>query len=136
MYYTLLVFLGVVLYGIAAFTRKLSVEQINPYQIQLISCIVHAVLIPILMYLAPNNKNFNTYSVGMASLTTLLGIGGGLAFSYLLRGNANAGVVSALLGISPVVTIALSYFFYHDTISVWKCFAFFFAILSVIMVNY
>ena len=136
MNYMLLVLLGVLCYGIAAFGRKLTIAQMSPYQLQMIAGIIYIALIPLWLSIIPHNKNLNVSNISLAVFTTILGIMGGLAFSFLLRGNANAGVVSALLGISPVITIILSYFVYNDTISVWKCLAFFFAILSVILVNF
>lgn len=136
MSYVIFVSLGIILYGIAAFTRKLSVDQINPYQIQLISCLVHAALIPVFWHLCPNNKNMSSYAIIMATVTTIIGLTGNVIFSFLLRGNVNPAVISALLGLSPVITFGLSYFIFHDTMSIWKALAFFFAILSVILVNF
>jgi len=134
--YIFYVLLGVILYGIAAFTRKISVDHINPYQIQLVSCLLHALLIPLFWYLCSGIKGLNVVGVTMASLTTVLGIGGGIAFSYLLRGNVNAGVVSAILGLSPIVTFTISMIIFHDSISFWKMIAFLLALLSVILVNF
>jgi drug/metabolite transporter (DMT)-like permease len=136
MSYMLLVLLGVICYGISAFSRKLTINEMSPYQLQMIAGFVYIALIPLWIFVIPHNKNLNINNISLAVFTTILGILGGLTFSFLLKGNSNAGVISALLGISPVITLALSYFVYHDTISIWKCLAFFFALLSVILVNY
>jgi drug/metabolite transporter (DMT)-like permease len=136
MSYMLLVLFGVICYGISAFGRKLTIAEMSPYQLQMIAGFIYIALIPLWIFITPHNKNLSINNVSLAVFTTILGIMGGLSFSFLLKGNANAGVVSALLGISPVITIALSYFVYHDVISIWKCLAFFFALLSVILVNY
>lgn len=139
MRYFSLVLLGIVVFGIAAFFRKLSVERLNPYQQQMISSIVCALLIPIWLFICGglpkvSNENFTSYF--FAVLTTLFGVVGALIFSTLLRSTNEVGVTSALLSLSPIVTLALSFMFFHETISFWKIMAFVFALASAIMVRF
>lgn len=78
----------------------------------------------------------NTPGIIFAATATILGIAGGLAYSFILTKNINPGVAAALLGLSPVVTIALSVLIYHESLSVWKVLAFVLALMSAILVNF
>lgn len=133
---SLLICLGIILFGIAAFFRKLAVDRMHPYQLQIINAYVYILLLPIFYYLASFYKPMEMPGITFAAITTVLGIAGGLAYSFVLTKNVNPGVAAALLGLSPVVTIALSVLIYHENISVWKVLAFILALLSAILVNF
>lgn len=133
---SLLICIGIVLFGIAAFFRKLAVDRMHPYQLQLINGYIYIALMPFWLYLASNLKPMSPEGIFYASITTLLGIAGGLIYSFVLTKNVDIGVASALLGLSPVVTIALSFLFLHEQVTVWRMLAFMFALLSAILVNF
>lgn len=133
---SLLICLGIVLFGIAAFFRKLAVDRMHPYQLQIINAYVYILLLPLFYYLASFYKPMAVPGITFAAITTILGIAGGLAYSFVLTKHVNAGVAAALLGLSPVVTIALSTLIFHENISVWKVLAFICALASAILVNF
>lgn len=139
MRYFSLVLSGIVVFGIAAFFRKLSVERLNPYQQQMISSIVCALLIPLWVYISGGLPKINaeTYSsYFFAVMTTLCGVVGATIFSYLLKDTREVGVTAALLSLSPIVTLALSFAFFHENISFWKMIAFVLALASAILVRF
>ncbi len=133
---SLLICLGIVLFGIAAFFRKLAVDRMHPYQLQMINAYIYIILLPAFYYLTIPLKPMTFPGITFAATATILGIAGGLAYSFILTKNVNPGVAAALLGLSPVVTIALSVLIYHEHISIWKIMAFIFALLSAILVNF
>lgn len=133
---SLLICLGIILFGIAAVFRKLAVDRIHPYQLQIINAYIYILLLPLFYYLTADLKPMVVPGIIFASIATLLGIAGGLAYNFILTENINPGVAAALLGLSPVVTIALSILIYHEHISVWKVTAFILALLSAILVNF
>lgn len=139
MRYFSLVFIGVVVFGIAAFFRKLSVDRLDPYQQQMVSSIVCACLIPIWFILCsglPRITSENTSSYIFAVLTALCGVIGAVVFSTLLKGTNEVGVTSALLSLSPIITLTMSFMFFHEKMSFWKIMAFVFALASAIMVKF
>jgi bacterial/archaeal transporter family protein len=139
MRYFSLVLLGIITFGFAAFFRKLSVERLNPYQQQMISGMVYIVLIPLWAYIGgglPKISNENYSSYFFAIMTTLCGIVGAVVFSFLLKGTNEVGVTSALLSLSPIITLALSFMFFHESISFWKILAFILALASAILVRF
>jgi drug/metabolite transporter (DMT)-like permease len=133
---SLLICLGIVLFGIAAFFRKFAVDRLHPYQLQIINGYIYLILMPIWFYLAHDIKPMTMPGIFYACITTLFGIAGGLAYSFILTKNVNPGVAAALLGLSPVVTIAMSTFFFHESLSIWKILAFTCALASAILVNF
>lgn len=133
---SLLICLGIILFGIAAFFRKLAVDRMHPYQLQMINAYIYIILLPVFYYLTMPLKPMNTPGIIFAATATILGIAGGLAYSFILTKNINPGVAAALLGLSPVVTIALSVLIYHESLSVWKVLAFILALMSAILVNF
>lgn len=132
----LLICIGIVLFGIAAFFRKLAVDRMHPYQLQIINAYVYIILLPVFLYLASSVPPMNFSGVVFAVTTTLLGITGGLIYSFVLTKHVDIGVASALLGLSPVVTIALSFIFLHEQLTPWKVLAFIMALGSAILVNF
>ena len=139
MRYFSLVLIGIVTFGIAAFFRKLSVERLNPYQQQMVSSIVCALLIPIWFFFCgglPKITSDNSSSYVFAILTAICGVIGAVAFSTLLKGTNEIGVTSALLSLSPIVTLIMSFMFFHEKMSFWKAVAFILALVSAVLVRF
>lgn len=133
---SLLICLGIILFGVAAFFRKLAVDRMHPYQLQMINAYIYIILLPTFYYLTLPLKPMPFAGITFASIATILGIAGGLAYSFILTKNINPGVAAALLGLSPVITIAMSVFIYHESLSLWKIMAFALAVISAILVNF
>ncbi len=57
----LLILLTILFTGVSVFFRKLAVDKIHPYQIQIIAGILYGLLIPAwLFFMSKNNIQFNT----------------------------------------------------------------------------
>jgi bacterial/archaeal transporter family protein len=139
MKYFSLVLIGIVVFGIAAFFRKLSVERLDPYQQQMISSIVCALLIPMWFVVSgglPRITTENSSSYIFAVLTAICGVIGAVIFSTLLKGTNEIGVTSALLSLSPIVTLVMSFMFFHEKMSFWKAIAFILALSSAVIVRF
>jgi drug/metabolite transporter (DMT)-like permease len=137
MKYLYLVIGAIVLFGISAFLRKLFLDRYYPFQLQIIAGVVYGMLIPFWMWLLPSDSpSFQHKEVIYGILCVICSIGGGLMFSYMLKGGASAGVSSALISLSPVVTLGLSFLFFHENLSIWKIIAFILALISAILVNF
>lgn len=133
-----LIILCIVVFGIATFFRKLAVDQIHPFQLQIISTSIYLLLVPIWIY-ATNKIGQTTYSTSgiiYAVLTVLFYTVGSVSFGFVLRNTINTGVVSALVSLSPVVTLGLSMLFLHENFSPMKVVAFFLALASAILINF
>lgn len=125
------------LYGLSTFLRKLSLDRIHPYQLQVISAYVYVLAAPIWMWLLHDN-NIKGYDIkgsiyGVACI--MVYTAAAVIFGFAIKQSDNVGVGTALVSLSPIVTISLSYLFLNETLSITKIIAFVFAILSAIIVN-
>ena len=132
-----LIILAIVLFGISVFFRKLAVDRIHPFQIQAISGVVYALLLPIWIYLTQKNgsTNYDVTGTFFSIICILTSIVAAICFGFALKESNNPGVVSALVSLSPVITMTLSILFLHETMSTTKAIAFLLALASAILVN-
>ncbi len=133
-----LIVASIILFGISVFFRKLAVDKISPYQIQLVSTAVYVLLIPLWLQLCYRNNitSYDNAGVIYAAICITLSIAGAVCMGFALNQSNNPGVISALTSLSPVITIALSILFLHETMSPIKIVAFILALLSAILVNF
>lgn len=126
-------------YGIATFFRKLAVDQIHPFQFEIISGSLHAALVPIFLWLTTHrgiSAPITLPSVGWVFLCTACQVAAAVVFGFMIRGSSNTGVLTALVSLSPIVTLALSVGFLNESFSLWKVVAFILALASAIVVNF
>lgn len=132
-----LIITSICLFGISVFFRKLAVDRITPYQIQIVSAAVYVALLP--FWLMVCSKQGTTTYDGMGVVYSVIciitSIVAAIAFGFALKQTNSPGVVSALVSLSPVVTIALSILFLHEKVSTMKVMAFILALASAILVN-
>lgn len=75
-------------------------------------------------------------SVGYVFLCTACQMSAAVVFGFMIRGSSNTGVTTAMVSLSPIVTLALSIGFLGESFSQWKVVAFGLALLSAIVVNF
>lgn len=133
-----LIIAAIILFGFSVFFRKLAVDRINPYQIQLVSTVVYLMLVPVWLHLCQKNNivSYDNAGVIYAAICIMLSIVGAVCMGFALNQSNNPGVISALTSLSPVITMALSILFLHETLSPIKIVAFILALLSAILVNF
>lgn len=124
--------------GLSVFFRKLSVDKINPYQVQIVSTIIYTSLIPLWMYLCQkqNVPEMNASGVYFAVICTITGIVSSICLGFALHQSNSPGVISSLVSLSPMITMSLSILFMHETLSLTKIIAFILALISAILVNF
>ena len=133
-----LIVLCIVLFGLSTFLRKVAVDRIHPFQFQVVATFVYLALLPLWLWMLSRMppSTYNITGVGFAVLCNLVQIGGAITIGYLFRGAPNAGVISALVSMSPLITLTLSMVFLDENMTIGKGAAFFFALLSAILVNF
>lgn len=128
---------SIVLFGISVFFRKLTVDRISPYQLQVISGFVYAAVAPIWYYICRKNGiiGYDNTGIMYAIICILTGTLAAVCFGFALKQSDNPGVISALISLNPVITMGLSVLFLHESLSVTKVLAFILAVVSAVLVN-
>lgn len=114
------------LFGLSAFFRKLSVDRIHPYQLQVIASLIYIIGLPIWLWLINKNTNITSYNF----LGTLYGILclisyiiAAVLFGLLMKNSNSIGTLSTMIAINPIITSLLSYFFLNEQFATKKIIA-------------
>lgn len=131
----ILILATIIIFGFSAFFRKMAVDRVHPYHLQIISAIVYLSLAPVWHHLAPKNMEFNAAGFGFAALTTCLHILGAVCFGLLLRGSNSTGALSVMISASPLVTTLLSVAFMGEKMEVRHVLATFLTLAGLTLFN-
>jgi len=101
-------------FGLSAFFRKLSVDKMHPYHMQIISACIYLALIPVWYNLAPKHSSVDIQGTIYAIITTCLHICGAVMFGMLLKSSNSTGAFSVMISAAPVITTALSIAFLDE----------------------
>lgn len=105
---TVLGILGtIVAYGFAGYFRKMSVDRIHPYQLQVVAGFVYGVQIPIWLWLVGRNPLIGSYDrvgVGYGVACLVMNVIGAALLGSLLKSSDSPGVITSLTAMYPVVT--------------------------------
>jgi len=123
-------------FGVSAFFRKLAVDRMHPYHMQIISGIIYASMIPVWYHVAPKQFEFSTTGVTFAVLCTGVHILGAVMFGLLLKSENAAGVLSVMISASPVVTALLSMTFLQEKFEPRHAAATFLTLSGLALFNY
>lgn len=111
-------------FGFSAFFRKLAVDRIHPYNMQILSAFVYLSFIPLWHHLAPRSDNsYNLTGVLFTLITILLHISGSVAFGLLLKSSNSTGALAVMVSVSPVITSLLSIMFLDEEFELKHFFA-------------
>lgn len=102
-------------FGLSAFFRKLAVDRIHPYNMQILSAFIYLSLVPLWHSLAPQSEeSYNLQGAFFTLVTILLHIGGSVAFGLLLKSANSTGALAVMISASPVITTLLSIMFLDE----------------------
>ena len=101
-------------FGLSAFFRKLSVDKMHPYHMQIISACIYLALIPVWYNLAPKHSSVDIQGTIYAVITTCLHICGAVMFGMLLKSSNSTGALSVMISAAPVITTGLSIAFLDE----------------------
>jgi uncharacterized membrane protein len=128
--------LTIILFGVSAFFRKLAVDKISPYQLQLYSSLIYTSLIPFWLYVIKANNiefNYDSTAIAFSLVAVLTNVAGAIFFGRLLQQSQNIGSLTVIISINPIVTFALSMMFLGEVLTWKKVIACGLAILSLII---
>lgn len=132
----MILILTIILFGVSAFFRKLAVDKITPYQLQLYSSLMYTALIPLWIHLIKVNNielSYDTSALAFSVACVLTNVAGAIFFGRLLQQSQNIGSLTVLISISPIVTFGLSMVFLGEVLTWKKVIACGLAILSLII---
>jgi len=109
-----LIIATILAFGFSAFFRKLAVDRIHPFHLQIIAAAVYTSLIPFWHTMAPKQFELNWSGIAFGILCTGIHILGAVMFGLLLKSNNSTGMLSVMISASPVVTILLSMIFLQE----------------------
>lgn len=102
-------------FGFSAFFRKLAVDRMHPYNMQVLSAFIYMSLVPLWHNLAPKEGGgYNAVGTALTLITILLHIGGSVAFGLLLKSSNSTGALAVMISSSPVITTLLSIYFLKE----------------------
>lgn len=110
-----LVVATILAFGFSAFFRKLAVDRMHPYNMQVLSAFVYLSLVPLWHNLAPRDAGgYNIVGSALTLVTILLHICGSVAFGLLLKSSNSTGAAAVMISSSPVITTLLSIYFLKE----------------------
>lgn len=115
----LLTLLVTALIGTSTFFRKLAVDRIHPYQLQIVAGIVYALEVPLWMWLLRREgvEGYDLGGVTYGVLCILTSVCGGVLFSYLLKVSNSPSVVAMAVAANPLVAMLLTSTFLGEEIT-------------------
>lgn len=113
------------LFGVSSFFRKLAVDRIHPYQLQVVAGVVYALGIPIWIYTINRMAitNWDVRGITWGGLCLVSGIAATVILGVLLKSSDDPGVIVTLVSMSPVVTMLLTVMFLGETLTPTKLLA-------------
>lgn len=125
-------------WGVWGFACKVALQKLHPAQLQITAYIVGVLCIPILYFImksSPTNTPTNSGGgYGWAILASVCSIAAYLAYLYNLK-SGQAGTVSVLASINPLLTFILSVIFLGEAITFIKVIGIISILLGVILVG-
>ena len=101
-------------FGMSAFFRKLAVDKLHPYYMQIISAGIYLSLVPVWYNLAPKHSTLDLQGAIYTIITTFFHICGAVMFGMLLKSSNSTGALSVMISASPVITVMLSIAFLEE----------------------
>ncbi len=118
----LLTLLTTLLLGTSTFFRKLTVDKIHPYQLQIVAGAIYAIEVPLWLWLLRREgiSNYDPSGVGYGILCILTSVAAAVTFSYLLKVTDSPSVVAMAVASNPVATMLLTHAFLGEEITLKK----------------
>ena len=118
----LLMFITVLMYGIANITQKIAVRYMSPVMVEVVSAYVYSVIGPMLfLYLKASNLPtvWDSRGVAWTILTSIIGAIGALSFLFALK-TTPVHIVTGITATYPFVTFIACMFVLNEHITLYK----------------
>lgn len=120
------------LFGASTFFRKIAVDGMSPYHLQIVAGVVYVSLIPLWMRMAPPIGGLPPARALLAGTCAILGnVVGSVIFGFLLRKTSSPSMLAVAASTSPIVTATLTYFFLEETFNMKKLLGVAFVLLGM-----
>ena len=133
----LLIFLTILAFGLSSLFRKLAVDRIHPYQLQIVAGAVYALEIPIWLYLLSKSQisNYNLSGVFWGIVCIATHVVGAVMFGILLKSSNDTGALTLMISINPVITTLFSVMFLQEQFGTNKIIASVIMLIGLILFN-
>lgn len=113
---TTLLILCAIFWGLSTFLQKLSSDNMSPLLMQVVTGVAFIFCIPILIKMSGGigNLKWNTTSIVLTFVATLIAILGNISLYTALSNNKHTGSSAMFIALYPVVTLLLSACFLHE----------------------
>ena len=122
----LLILSTIVLFGLSAFFRKMTVDRIHPYQLQVMASIVYILELPIWLWLLSKNSDIADYNLSGVIFGTcciVTSIVAAVLFGTLMKSSDSIGALSSIMAASPIITSIFSYLILNEQFTFKKIIA-------------
>lgn len=118
----LVLLLCVLIWGTTTFMQKLSADKMSPMLMQLVIGVAFIAFAPIAIKMEGgiNNLKWNTTSVILSFVASILAIIANVLMYSALSNNKHSGSSTMIIALYPVVTLLLSAIFLHEQFSIPK----------------
>ena len=134
----ILIIITIILFGVSVFFRKLTVDRMHPYQLQVLAAIVYSICAPIWIYFLHKENiqwNYNITDWALAFICLVTSVVGAILFGSLLKTSNNTGGLTILISIHPIITFMFSMIFLGEQLNTQKIVACVFALLGLVLFN-
>jgi drug/metabolite transporter (DMT)-like permease len=102
--------LTIFLFGASAFFRKLAVDRIDPYQLQIVAAAIYAGMIPVWLYFLDKQQSvvWDLKGIIFGCICLVSYIVAAVLFGFLLKQSSDPGMMATLVAMNPAVTMMLT----------------------------
>ena len=128
--------LVVVLFGSSTFFRKVAVDGMNPYHLQVFAALIYASLVPLWLRLAPGWTGFpqaGIIAAGFAAIIT--NVVGAVMFGFLLKHGSSTTLLASAASSAPIVTALLAATFLNEPLTPKKVLGTAFVLVGMLIFN-
>lgn len=126
---------ALVLWGFWGFFPKIAEQYISPQSVLVFQILGNMIVGIIVLFSINFSLQIHSSGILFAILTGMAGLGGAMFFLLAIKRHSLA-VVSVLTALYPIVTIALSYFFLNETITLKQLAGIIFALMAIVLFSY
>jgi hypothetical protein len=114
--------LTVALLALSVFFRKLSVDRIHPYQLQIVAGAIYALEVPLWLWLIKREgiTSYDPMGVMWGTLCILTAVATAVLFSYLLKHSPSPSLVAMAVATNPLGVLLLTRLFLGEEITLKK----------------
>lgn len=129
----------IVAFGVAGFMRKMAIDRIHPYQMQVVAGIIYVGVVPLWLWAIrrePLVGDYDLVGVGYAVVCLLMNMLGAVILGNMLKSSASPGGITALTAMSSVVTGILCWGLLGEEVALHKVVAIVLMLCGVALFSY